>query len=161
MAVWQATTQRPRYHIVHFNGHAYFDNEQPSNSSLVLFDEDMAAGEIFNFFGKRPPVLSFMNGCETAATPAGGQKNRYDIFSLARAFLDTGSYLIGNRWRVGDEAATAFAETFYSKLIEGQPLGKVIRDARIACRKKMPDYDFSWASYIFYGDPRLCFRRLP
>jgi CHAT domain-containing protein len=68
---------------------------------------------------------------------AGGsdpRKNRYDIFSLARAFLDTGSYLIGNRWKVGDEAAAAFAETFYSKLVAGQPLGQVIRDARIACK---------------------------
>jgi CHAT domain-containing protein len=161
-AVWRAITQGPRYHIVHFNGHAYFDNEQPSNSSLVLFDQDMEAGQISNFFSRKPPVLSFMNGCETAVA-AGGQTrgNPYEIFNLARAFLDTGSYLIGNRWRVGDAAAAAFAETFYSELVQGQPLGHVIRDARVACKRQMEDYDFSWASYIFYGDPRLCFRRLP
>ena len=62
---------------------------------------------------------------------------------------------------VGDAAAAAFADTFYRKLLlEGQPLGQVIRDARKDCKTQMPDYDFSWASYIFYGDPRLCFRRL-
>lgn len=162
-AVYQAI-QDDRYHIIHYNGHAYFDAEQPTNSSLCLFDQDMEAGDILSYFGKRPPVLSFMNGCETAAMPGGGPttKNRYDIFSLARAFLDTGSYLIGNRWKVGDEAAAAFADTFYKKLLlEGQPLGHVIREARKDCKAKMPDYDFSWASYIFYGDPRLCFRKLP
>jgi len=160
-AVWQEITKGPRYHIVHFNGHAYFDSEQPANSSLVLFDDDMDAGQISNFFSKKPPLLSFMNGCETAVAAAGGEtwRNRYDIFSLARAFLNTGSYLIGNRWKVGDEAAAAFAETFYSKLVKGQPLGEVIRGARVACKTQMADDDFSWASYIFYGDPRLCFRR--
>jgi CHAT domain-containing protein len=162
-AVWEAITQGDRYHIVHYSGHAYFNIEQPTSSSLCLFDEDMEAGDILNYFGKKPPVLSFMNGCETAIMPGGAPttKNRYDIFSLARAFLDTGSYLIGNRWKVGDAAAAAFADTFYRKLLlEGQPLGQVIRDARKDCKTQMPDYDFSWASYIFYGDPRLCFRRL-
>lgn len=158
-AVYQAIGAE-RYHIIHYSGHAFFNADKPDNSSLCLFDRDMEAGDIVAYIGKKPPVLSFMNGCETAAMNT-GVKNRYDIFSLARAFLDTGSYLIGNRWKVGDEAAAAFAGTFYRKLlIEGQPLGQVIRDARKECKAKMPDYDFSWASYIFYGDPRLCFRRL-
>jgi CHAT domain-containing protein len=156
-AVWEAIRDE-RFHIVHFSGHAYFDVQQPENSSLVLFDQDMEAGVIPNYFGKNGPVLAFMNGCETAATGTGTQ-NRYNIFSLARAFLDTGSYLIGNRWKVGDAAAAAFAEAFYSQLLAGEPLGRVIRDARIACKMQMPPYDFSWASFIFYGDPRLCFRR--
>ena len=156
-AVWEALTSEERYHIIHYSGHAFFDSNDPANSSLVLFDQDMEAGEIYNSLAQKPPVLSFMNGCETASTPSG---NRYDIFSLARAFLDTGSYLIGNRWRVGDKAAAAFAETFYKSLVTGYPLGQVVRDARIACRKEMPLYDFSWASYIFYGDPRLCFRKI-
>jgi CHAT domain-containing protein len=151
-----------RHHVVHFNGHAYFDVLRPMNSSLVLWDKDMSASQILSYFGKKPPLLSFMNGCETAAVPAANKqcKNRFDIFSLARAFLDTGSYLIGNRWKVGDEAAAAFAATFYTKLVAGEPLGQVIRDARVACRSTMLEDDFSWASYIFYGDPRLCFRRL-
>jgi CHAT domain-containing protein len=151
--------ERDRYHIVHFNGHAYFDNSNPSNSSLVLFDGDIDSGTILAYFARKPPVLSFMNGCETAMTPPG--VDRYNIFNLARALLDTGSYLIGNRWKVGDEAAAAFAKSFYQKLlVDGQPLGQVIRDARKDCKEKMPNYDFSWASYIFYGDPRLCFRKL-
>jgi CHAT domain-containing protein len=161
-AVWDAIRQGDRYHIVHFSGHAYFDPKDPGNSSLMLFDDDMDAGQILTSFGRRPPVLSFMNGCETAVTGGGqGPQNRFDIFSLARAFLDTGSYFIGNRWKINDDAAATFAEAFYRKLlVDQQPLGQVIRDARIECRAKMPADDFSWASYIYYGDPRLYFRKL-
>jgi CHAT domain-containing protein len=160
--VWQEL-QGQRYHIVHFNGHAYFDPASPANSSLMLFDEDMDAAQIVASFGRRPPVLSFMNGCETAAMPgaAGNTQNRFDVFSLGRAFLETGCYFIGNRWKVNDNAAAKFAETFYSKLlVDGLSLGQVIRDARIECKTQLPEDDFSWASYIYYGDPRLYFRKL-
>jgi CHAT domain-containing protein len=98
-----------------------------------------------------------MNACETAASFGGDQswEGRYDIFGLARAFLDTGAYLIGSRWEIGDESASAFAAAFYSHLIRGISVGEAIRLARTACRKACPGDDFSWASYIFYGDPRL------
>jgi CHAT domain-containing protein len=162
--VWEELYQSGhRYHIVHFSGHAFFDPASPTNSSLMLFDEDMDAAQIMTSFGRKPPVLCFMNGCETAVMPGAGDEtqNRFDVFSLARAILDTGSYFIGNRWRVNDAAAATFAETFYRKLlIDGQSLGQVIRDARIECKKQLPEDDFSWASYIYYGDPRLYFRKL-
>jgi hypothetical protein len=65
------------------------------------------------------------------------------------------------RWKINDGAAATFAESFYRKLLtEEQPLGLVIRDARIGCKARMPEDDFSWASYIYYGDPRLYFRKL-
>jgi CHAT domain-containing protein len=150
-----------RYHIVHFSGHAYFRNDKPHLSSLVLFDRDMSTGPIMGFFGSKPPVFFFMNACETAAAKTEGEwKNRFDIFGLARAFLETGAYLIGNRWQVGDAAAAAFAKAFYSALVEGKPLGRAVRDARIACRNATGPTDFSWASYLFYGDPRVYFRRV-
>jgi CHAT domain-containing protein len=148
-----------RYHIVHFNGHAYFNKEKPHLSSLVLFDRDLTTGPILNFFGARPPALFFMNACETAASQSSGTtwEQRYDIFGLARAFLESGGYLVGSRWKVGDDGAAAFAKTFYTALIDGKPLGIAMRDARIACREASEEHDISWASYLFYGDPRLRF----
>ena len=146
---------------MHFSGHAYFRNDKPHLSSLVLFDRDMSTGPIMGFFGSKPPVFFFMNAYETAAAKSEGEwKNRFDIFGLARAFLETGAYLIGNRWQVGDAAAAAFARAFYASLVEGEPLGRAVRDARIACRSAAGPADFSWASYLFYGDPRVYFRRV-
>jgi CHAT domain-containing protein len=164
--VYKVLKEEERYHIVHFNGHAHFDENIPHASSMVLHDRDMTTGPAFKFFGRKPPVLFFMNACETAvvtgapAKPNDTWKNRYDIFGLARAFLDTGAYLIGTRWNVGDKSAAVFAQTFYSTLSESRPLGSIIRDARQECAKAAQKGDISWASYIYYGDPRLCFRKI-
>jgi CHAT domain-containing protein len=150
-----------RFHVIHFSGHAFFDAATPYASSLVLDDQNMSTGQILGFSKRNPPVLFFMNGCETATMGATNQdwRGRYDIFGLARAFLETGAFLLGNRWKIGDAAAAVFAKTFYTELLDGKPLGRAVRDARRACRAQSPN-DFSWASYTFYGDPRLCFRQL-
>jgi CHAT domain-containing protein len=160
-ATWDNTFKAIKagpYHIVHFNGHAYFNSERPQASSLVLFDRDLATGPIMSFFGRRPPLFFVMNACETAAIQSAGAtwKDRYDIFGLARAFLETGAYLVGTRWKVGDEAAAAFATAFYSSFVSDlKSLGRAIRDGRLASRKASPDDDLSWASYLLYGDPRV------
>jgi CHAT domain-containing protein len=160
-AVYNALKGPEHFHIVHFNGHASFNNENPYKSCLALYDIDMTTNPVLKFFGKKPPVLFFMNACETAKAGASSNwRDRYDVFGLARAFLDTGANLLGNRWEVGDVGAAAFATTFYAKLADGFPLGTAIRDARRACLKSTTPADFSWASYAFYGDPRLCFRKL-
>lgn len=146
--------------IIHYNGHAYFDEEHAHNSALVLFDRDLTTGAIANFFSKKPPILCFVNACETAKE-AKPRKNRYDIFGLAEAFLSTDAYLLGSRWKINDKAAAGFAKQFYLSLIkEGKSLGTSILEARRACKDEAPDDEFAWASYVFYGDPRVCFRRL-
>jgi CHAT domain-containing protein len=149
-----------RYHIIHYSGHAFFNSDTPVDSSLVLYDSDMTTGHIRRLC-KKPPVLFFVNGCEATVTQGAGEqwKNRYDIFGLARAFLETGAYLLGSRWKVGDEGAARFAKAFYAHLLEEKPLGRAIREARTACKLAQPA-DFSWASYVYYGDPRVRFRQV-
>nr|MDP9106246.1 CHAT domain-containing protein [Candidatus Eremiobacteraeota bacterium] len=152
-----------RYHVVHFNGHAYFDNHDQYKSSLVLEDRNMTTGVLRGFFAQAPPVFFFMNACETTATAGRGSewRDQYEIFGLARAFLDTGAYLLGSRWKVGDDGALAFARAFYRLLVkERRSLGTAIRESRRACKEAMPADDLSWASYTFYGDPRLYFPKV-
>jgi CHAT domain-containing protein len=147
------------HQIVHFNGHAHLDSKQPHLSGLVLFDKDITTGPIANFLTKQPPILCFVNACETAKTGGvQGWKNRHNIFGLAQAFLSTDAYLLGTRWKINDEAAAEFASKFYlSLLVDRKPLGLSVREARAACKSKSPDDEFAWASYVFYGDPRVCF----
>lgn len=160
-AVFQALN-RNKYQIVHFNGHAHFNEKKPYLSGLVLYDCDMTTGALKNFFAKSPPILFFINACETARIAVSkGWKDRYDIFGLARAFLETGAYLLGSRWRINDEAAAEFANRFYVSLLQqGKPLGTAILEARKVCKDKSLLDEFAWASYILYGDPRICFSKL-
>jgi len=155
--VFKAFTEKP-YHIIHYNGHAYYNEKAPYRSGLVLYDRDISTGSIKNYLSKSPPILIFANACDTAKTAA--WKERYDVFDLARSFLETGAYLLGSRWKINDTAAAEFAKKFYkSLLIEGKPLGRSILDARTQCKEKESSDNFAWASYILYGDPRICFRR--
>jgi len=164
--VWNAIKKEPRFHIVHFGGHAYFRDDQPQNSSLVLFDRDMPTGPLQSFFGLKPPRLFVMNACETATSSGTGASwaSQFNIFGLARAFLNTGAYLLGSRWEVGDKNAAIFAKAFYSNFMAGSCVGDAIRMARIECKDAAAEAgaidDFSWASYIFYGDPRLKIERI-
>lgn len=159
-ATWMEVAKalkKTRYHIIHYSGHAYFDDKNPINSSLVLHDKDMATGAIKSFC-KQPPVLFFVNGCESSVGRGTGSawKNRYDIFGLARAFLDTGAYLLGSRQQVGDGGAVMFAKSFYAELLKEKPIGTAVREARKTCKAAG---DFAWASYVYYGDPRIRFRK--
>ena len=155
------------YHIVHFCGHAKFDEKRPRQSSLVLHDDDLTTGWLYtSIVGKPPvPVFCFINGCETArsnvdAKDAQGRNIQMNVFSLARALLDTGTYLLGTRWKVDDTAAKHFASQFYTSLLkEGKPLGHAIQEARRECQKAVAEDDLAWASYILYGDPRVLIRR--
>jgi CHAT domain-containing protein len=72
--------------------------------------------------------------------------------------MEAESYLLGSRWKLSDKAAPVFATSFYKALLEEwKPIGEAVVAARKACRQaSMPD-DVGWASYVYYGDPRLGF----
>jgi CHAT domain-containing protein len=150
--VWEALQER--HHIVHYTGHAHFDRANPRQSALVLDDQDMSAAPVSSFFGGHPPLLFFMNACETGAAPA--WQEQYDFYGLAWAFLETGGYLLGSCWQVKDDVAKDFAVSFYETLLgSGAAIGAAVTRARQAAFR---DDDFGWASYVLYGDPRLAFR---
>jgi CHAT domain-containing protein len=145
------------YQIVHFIGHTHVDPADPRGSGLVLQDRLMTAKNVLQFLTKKArPVLCFINGCE-ASRSLDAQASS-GTFGLARAILESGSYLLGSRWKVSDAPASQFGQAFYAALLaDGKPIGQAVTEARLKCRTKSPD-DPAWASYAYYGDPRVCFR---
>lgn len=155
------------HHIIHFTGHAQF--RPGGRSELVLHDTNVSVGALTAHLGHRRSVLCFVNGCETAAggpAPAAtstgaGWDEQYQRFGLARAFLESGAYVLGTRWKLPDQAGATFAKVFYQQLLgAGVPIGRAITEARRALKDTAKPGDYSWASYVYYGDPRLAFRRL-
>lgn len=152
------------YTVIHFTGHGHHDGKDPRKSGLVLFDGILTTGVLSQFL-RHAPVLAFINGCETARMDdtnpvAARPEAELDVtqltrvFGIARPFLHKGSYVLGARWRVNDTSAAAFAKGFYGSLLEGAPIGRAISTARTAAFNET-SADLSWASYVFYGDPRL------
>jgi CHAT domain-containing protein len=158
-ATWTKVTnelQTGKYHIFHFIGHADFEEKDPTESALVLQTEKLRTAQLRYFLDSTPPVLCFVNACDSSNMATG--KDVFNTFGLARSILEAGSYLIGSRWKINDHSASQFAPSFYaSLLIEGKPIGQAVTEARLACRGGART-NLAWASYVFYGDPRLCFR---
>lgn len=148
---------KKKVHIVHYCGHARFDDASPRKSSLVLYDKDMTTGFLLPYFQMARPIFCFINACQSASATL--SKSNFNVIGLARTFLESGAYLLGSRWKVADQGAAVFAKVFYdSLLIKHESLGRAVRDARVACRA-VSAADLVWASYVLYGDPRLCFRK--
>ena len=148
--------KKHRPHFIHFCGHAKFHSDEPDDSCLVLPDGPLDVGTLTALLKNYPPIFCFINACESTKTA--GENGQFN-FGLARAFLESGAYLLGSRWKITDTAAASFAPRFYAALLdEGRSVGQAIQDARKAC-KETAAKDPSWASYIYYGDPRVYFRR--
>ena len=158
--------QRP-YQIVHFCGHALFNEDNPQQSALVLYNQLLTTAGLTSAFRQHHPTLCFINGCETARSDEEAEaaasedftelQRSYSVYGLARPFLEAGSYLLGSRWRLADKAAAQFAKTFYYSLLgEGLPIGRAITQARRAVYESHRE-SFAWASYVYYGDPRVQF----
>jgi hypothetical protein len=155
--------EEKRYHIVHFCGHAAFNWDEEANddrSELMLYDKPIEASVIRDYFAPAKPLLCFINSCDSAFTGVRADPSKPKPFQgrgLVRAFLRTGAYFIGSTSPISDDAAGCFANEFYTSLaVNGNSIGEAICRARNECKQKVPN-DYAWASYVFYGDPRLTF----
>jgi hypothetical protein len=138
------------YDAWHFTGHGAARDENPDRSPILL-----AAGESFtpeSLSGAAanvgiPHPLVFINACQVgragmALTGIGGWANRF-VEAGAGAF-------IGAYWSVYDEPAYAFATEVYTRLLDGVPVGRAVRDARLAIRRAG---DPTWLAYTVFADP--------
>ena len=154
------------YQIIHFCGHAQYDDVHPGNSSLILQDDRITTSTLERRLSGVRPVLCFINACQSAKTERAvfsddnAARSRFSPHGLGQTFYQSGGYFVGNRWKISDEVAAAFATNFYTKVLaEGLALGEAMRASRIACQK-LSQPDFGWASYVYYGDPRVRFKRV-
>lgn len=148
-----------RYDVVHYAGHAFFDPVHPARSGLVCAGGERLRGVELASLGNLP-TLVFFNACEAARIRRASDKKAPNIqtrintsVGLAEAFLRGGvANYVGTYWPVGDAPAKAFAETFYTLLLEGTPIGDALLEARrVVAKQKSQD----WADYIHYGNSRF------
>jgi len=150
----ELTRHDKRYHIIHYCGHAAFDRSASNESRIMLYD-DITSDHLEGFLSQNRPVFCFINACESAKLPEASK--RFNIYGLAQAFLMSGAYLVGNRYRVDDRAAAAFAGEFYrSLLLKRKSLGESMLHARLKCQEARPNR-LDWTQFVLYGDPRFDF----
>lgn len=148
--------------VVHFAGHAVFDDERPARSRLLLAPavgnapEDEAAGVLsadrLASLDLRRTRLVVLSACETARAPSG----RVGGFAgLAGAFLAAGAGgVVGTAWRVDDEAARALMGGFHRAYARTGDAPRALRDAQLAL---LQSHDpalrtpAAWAGFRYIG----------
>lgn len=153
--------QSGKYDVIHYAGHAFFDEKEPSHSGILCHGREVLSGVELSGLGNLPGLI-FFNACEAGRLR--GRPKKKDIkrqisenIGLAEAFLRGGvANYIGTYWPVGDRAAKKFAETFYPSLLEG----KSISSSLLLARKAVEEINsIDWADYIHYGSPNFILKK--
>jgi hypothetical protein len=134
----------------HFTGHGADYREDPDRAELLLEDRPALTprdllGEAANLKLQNPIV--FQNACQSSR----GGFSLTGVGGWARRFMEAGAgAFIGTHWSISDRAARRFAETFYSEILLGTPIGRAVRLARAAIREPG---DPTWLARTVFADP--------
>jgi CHAT domain-containing protein len=155
------------YDILHYAGHAVYNQENPDMSGWVLEDGILTAQRIMQLAGsKKPlPVLIFSNACQSGQTSEWSKTDHKDwghyyAYDLVNAFLRSGvQHYIGTFQDVRDLSGLSLGLYFYELMAQSCSIGEALRKARIRLTHECEDHgkdNLMWAHYVLYGDPSTC-----
>jgi CHAT domain-containing protein len=153
-----------KYRILHLAAHAFIDENDPMNSTLVFSpnnegEEDglLNVFEIYNLDLNASMVV--LSACNTGY---GKHKRGEGIMSLARAFFYAGvPDVVMTLWPVGDESCGKLMTHFYQNLARGASKDAALRNAKLSFLKEadpITQHPFYWAGYIVVGDSSAIFK---
>jgi pimeloyl-ACP methyl ester carboxylesterase/tetratricopeptide (TPR) repeat protein len=100
------------------------------------------------------PELVFINCCFLGKMEKSGENRNLFAASLAAQFIKMGvRAVVAAGWAVDDTAANAFAEKFYTCMLENCSFGESVTAARRAAKDATGEDKNTWAAYQCYGDP--------
>lgn len=144
--------------IIHYCGHANFEEQQPEMSALLLHQGDLCNAQKIRRILEGHPLV-FLNACRSGAAANEQPETDTDYVlrgpaeGLASAFIYGGALgCVGALWPVYDEPAAHFAIEFYRGVLRGEMIGEALWKARIESWKTYPN-SITWASFVLYGDP--------
>ena len=132
--------------IWHFVGHANHRSDNPFYSSLLLKDGPMFAAD---FRLKHNTV-----GLVTLAACRTGQQTSLpgeEATGLVRSLLEMGARnVLASQWAVSDQSTALWMDRFYSKYLQGTPIGTAVREASQSVREKFPSA-YHWGAFSVFG----------
>ena len=155
------------YRVVHLAGHGVFnhpfkihEDDDPERITGMVLGEDvfLTANEIKNKMNI--PELVFINCCHLGKLGDSNKRAQTPRFafnefaaSLSKELIEMGvKAVVAAGWAVDDMAAATFAQTFYSRLLDGYQFGDAVKEARRETYRKHRDTN-TWAAYQCYGNP--------
>ncbi|MEB3157712.1 MAG: CHAT domain-containing protein, partial [Cyanobacteriota bacterium] len=146
---------RSLYRVVHIAAHGVFEQKTSdggSRSGVVLSDGLLiTAAEIEAM--ETVPDLVFLNCCHLGTVKREAVAFNRLAASVAGQLIDMGvRAVVACGWAVDDAAALAFAEAFYTAMLQGAPFGRAVFRARQAAYATRSN-STTWGAYQAYGDP--------
>lgn len=149
--------------VLHYAGHAVFDDERPSRSMLVLSPTAaglatagdatgmLTAGRIASLDLRRTRLV-VLSACETVRAPSGRGGG---FAGLAGAFLTAGAGgVVGAAWRVDDAATRALMDAFHRAYARVPDAARALRTAQLSLlRSHDPALraPAAWAGFRYLG----------
>lgn len=134
---------------VYVSSHAGNTNDIPW---LAMFDGKVYPNELFLL--NNPKELVVLNACKTSA---GIFKEGEGVFSLTRAFLNSGSKsVVSSLWNLNETAGMEILNTFRTKLQLSQTKSKALQNAKLAYLEKHKNTSQSspyyWGGIVLTGN---------
>jgi len=139
--------------LIHFQGHAQYDRDEPLNSRLILADGELTARDVFALPGLQAELVT-LAACESAISEiATGD----EPLGLIPAFLYAGAgAILATLWQVHQTSTAQMMKHFYEHLAgaetnidKAQALREAVLNVRRTPKFKSP---YHWAPFVLYGD---------
>jgi hypothetical protein len=162
-AIISALYERP-WRILHVAGHGALPDPATGSKGGVVLSNDTFLGPDEIASMRIVPELVFFNCCHLGRGDDRALLNpRYNraqfASGVAQELIRIGvKVVVAAGWAVDDDAASAFARTFYGALLSGARFIDAVGRARSEARDVAP-HSNTWAAYQCYGDPDWRFRR--
>jgi CHAT domain-containing protein len=145
-----------KYDIIHYAGHAYFDDRNPLESAWIFKEGGrVRARDLIRLSSL--PALIFSNACEAGVI--GRRIHHTDKYGVAEALLRAGLInYIGTFWQISDAPGAFFAGKFYENLLKEKYIGESLMEARRGIIQKYGYQELVWGSYMLYGNAAFRFK---
>ncbi|MDM0116135.1 CHAT domain-containing protein [Variovorax sp. J22R133] len=137
------------YHVIHYMGHGDFDADE--GGTLLLEHEDGSAepvngDEFAAWLADEPLRLVFLNACNTGATNA--RHGAHPFAGIATALIrERVPAVVAMQFPISDQAAIAFAQTFYERIAQGFPVDAAVAEGRKVLYSSKHS---EWATPVLY-----------
>lgn len=155
--VAQLTALLPTYHAIHFACHAVSDEQNPSNSHLLL-NNDSGPGKLtvqsISALNIPNAQIVYLSACCTADNASAALAD--ESIHIASGFQLAGfSHVLATRWQADDAACRSVARVFYQELHATGDGHRVVsmafHRAVVELRSDFLGQPIKWASFIHTG----------
>ncbi|WP_420130131.1 CHAT domain-containing protein [Longimicrobium sp.] len=138
----------PRADVIHYAGHAIFDDAQPEQSFLVLAGRERLTADTISRWELGGVRLVVLSACSTIRARHGRSGG---FAGLSGAFLSAGAGgVIGSLWPVNDSLAQPLMEAFHREYQKSRDPADALREAQLEMRRKRVSPTV-WAGFRYVG----------